>query len=320
MRITITGGTGFIGKAVARKLLEKGHSLAILTRKKPGTAAAHPLKADYFEVDYSNPDTLEKPLENSDLVIHLAAALFCRSKKGFFRANADSTANLIKAANRNKTSRFLLISSLAAGGPTPKDSPSRDEKTEDAPVSYYGKSKLAAEKELLKLENGNYVILRPPIVYGPKDSGFSKIAEWVRKGIMIVPGNSATEFNFVYLEDLVESILRASEENGLKGEKFYVCENKKYPWLEFIEEMAGSMKVKMPRLVNMPASALYAAGLAYETFSYLGGTEPVLNRDKAREAGAGNWICSPEKWEKSSGFTAWTPLKEGLSKTFREVS
>lgn len=311
MNIIITGGTGFIGKALAQKLIEKGHNITILTRKTP----LNKLKANYKEVDYSNTKSLISAISNGDILVHLAAALFCRTKNEFFKANVLTTQNLVKAANETNIKKIVYISSLAAGGPSP-DKTFRNEEMSDNPISYYGKSKLQAEKEIENFKKGSYIILRPPIVYGPKDSGFSKIAQWVKKGIMIVPGDENNLFSFIFLNDLIRCIIKSTEEENLLKEKFYVCENRAYKWKEFIEKMAEKMKVKKPIMVKVPKSIIYATGWFYEIFSFIGNFEPVFNRDKAREASGGNWICSPNKWEKRTGMTDWTELEKGLSLTF----
>lgn len=310
MKIIITGGTGFIGKNLSQKLIQKGHEITILTRK----TYINQLKANYKKVDYFNLSSLMSAISEADLIIHLAATLFSRTKKEFFKTNTLITQNLIKAANSAGVKKIIYISSLAAGGPS-KNSVPRNEDMEDNPISYYGKSKLQSEKELNNFKH-DYLILRPPIVYGPKDSGFSEIAKWVKKGIMVVPGDKNVFFSFIFLEDLTNCIVQAIENNLFIKEKFYICENKTYRWEEFIEKMAEKMKVKKPIMINLPAPLLYTAGLIYEILSFIGGFTPTFNRDKVREAIAGNWICSPEKWEKTTQTKNWTTLEEGLSLTF----
>lgn len=314
MKITVTGGTGFVGLAVIKALAATGKQLVIFTRK--NIISSNP-NITYVKVDYSNPKDLEKNLAGCDAVIHLAAALFCRTANEYFKANEETAKNLNLAAQKAGVKKIVYISSLAAGGPMGINQPDRIEDMQDNPVSNYGKSKLAAEKALINFP-GEIVILRPPIVYGPRDEGFSKIAQWVKKGIMIVPNCDKTPFSFIYLKDLTKCIEKALYTRLPKGEKYYVCENKTYQWGEFIDEMAFQMGVKKPKMLKMPFAVLYGAGLAYEILSYIFGALPVLNRDKAREACGGKWTCIPSKWEKATGFRNWTSLKEGLKETFSQ--
>lgn len=310
--IAVTGGTGFVGRALSKALLEKGFAVRIITRRKPAAALEG---ATYSEADFADTESLKKALAGADMAVHLAAALFCRSKEDFMRANAEGTANLASAAAATPSlGKLVYLSSLAAGGPSSAEAP-RTEAEKDAPVSFYGMSKLEGEKAL-KNFHGSLVILRPPIIYGRKDSGFSKIAEWVRKGVMVNAGSAGGRFSFVYLDDLVNAIISALYSNIFDGGTFYVCENRSYAWKDFIAMLAGGMGVKMPFMLSLPAWAVYAVGWLYETVTALTGAEPMMNRDKAREASAPNWTASPALWERTSGSASWTPLEEGIKKTF----
>lgn len=311
--IAVTGGTGFVGQALSKALLAKGYAVTIVSRRAP----LHPLPgARYAQADFADPASLGRALAGADAVVHLAAALFCRSREAFMRANAGGTANLAAAANAVPSlKKFIYISSLAAGGPSPDGAP-RTEALPDAPVSAYGLSKLEGEKAARAFANGPLVILRPPIIYGKKDSGFSKIAQWVRKGVMVNAGSAGGRFSFVYIDDLVAAIIAALETPSFDGGCFYVCEERSYAWREFITMLAQGMGVKMPLMLSLPPAAVYAVGWLYEAVTRLTGAEPVMNRDKAREAAAPNWTASPALWEKASGRAAWTPLAEGIKKTF----
>jgi nucleoside-diphosphate-sugar epimerase len=311
--VAITGGTGFIGTALSRALLARGYKVRIFTRKAPIKRVE---KAEYAVVSFDDPVSLRKAAEDADFIVHMAALLFSRTRSGFERANITGTANLVKAAAglSKKPEKLVYISSLAAGGPSA--SGPRDETMPDAPVSDYGRTKLGGEKALRGLPDSVRVtILRPPIVYGKNEFAVSKIAQWVGKGFMVNAGSGGA-FSFVYVEDLTAAIITALENPATDGQTYYVCENRAYPWRGFVGLLAGAMKVKMPLMIDLPRGLLGGLGLAYEAVSWLAGAEPVFNRDKAREGAAGGWTAASSKWERDTGFTAWTPLEEGIRKTF----
>jgi len=314
--VAVTGGTGFIGTALSRALLARGCRVRIFTRKEPSRRIEG---AEYAVVSFDDPASLRRAAEGADFIVHMAALLFSRTKAGFERANVLGTANLVKAAAglSRPPEKFVYISSLAAGGPSPAGKP-RTEETPDAPVSWYGRTKLGGETELRGLPAGTRrTILRPPIVYGRNEFAVSKIADWVRKGFMVNAGSSEGAFSFIFVEDLVGAIITALENPVTDGKTYYVCENRAYNWRAFITMLAEAMDVKMPLLLDLPGGLLGLLGLLYEAVSCLGGAEPVFNRDKAREGAAGNWTASSSRWERDTGFAAWTPLGTGLKKTFR---
>ena len=314
--VAITGGTGFIGTALARALLAKGYKIKIFTRRLPAKRIE---SAEYAVVSFEDKESLRNAAEGADFIVHMAARLFSRTRADFELANIAGTANLVKAAGSlsKHPAKFIYISSLAAGGPAPSSARPRDESMADAPVSFYGSSKLGGEKKVRELPSTiRYTVLRPPIVYGKNEFAVSKIADWVRKGFMVNAGSSEGAFSFVYVDDLTAAIITAMENPATDGQTYYICENRTYPWRVFIGLLAGAMKVKMPRMLDLPKSLLYALGLAYEAVSWVGRAEPVLNRDKATEGAAGNWTASSSKWERDTGWKAWTSLENGIKKTF----
>jgi len=312
--VAVTGGTGFVGSALSRTLLEKGFAVRIITRHIP----ARPLAgAAYTEADFSNVESLKLALAGADAVVHLAAALFCRSKDAFVQANSVGTENLAAAAEATPSvKKIVYLSSLAAGGPAGDDAP-KTEAQPDTPSSYYGLTKLEGETAVKKFRGGQFVILRPPIIYGRKDSGFSKIAEYVRKGLMVNAGSASGRFSFIYLDDLIRVLLETLETAKFDGGTFYVCESRSYAWKEFIAMLAAGMGVKIPFMISFSPWVIYAVGWICEVVTALFGIVPVLNRDKAREAAGPNWTASPALWEKTAGWNNWTPLEEGINKTFK---
>lgn len=308
MKIIVTGGTGFIGSNLIKSLKSLGYKVISFTRKNSYEKDG----VEYIKVNYHNPQDIEKQL-HCDILIHLAAVLFARNKREFIDENVTTTKNLVDAAIKNGVEKIIYLSSLAAGGPSQDPLKPKTENDQDTPVSYYGLSKLMGEWEVKRASN--WVILRPPIVYGPKDEGFSTIARWVKKGIMISPSNPNSYFSFIFVDDLVKCIIKAIDKD-LKNDLFYVCDRKVYHWDEFISTMAANMGVKKPKTIKMPQTLMKITALSFEIFSYITKTKPVFNRDKIREASVSHWIASPKKWEDTTGFKDWTDIEEGLKKTF----
>lgn len=315
MRILITGGSGFIGQKLTEALLEQGHTVRILTRgdRESGDDRVSYIKADYFSVS-----SLAAAADGCDAVYHLAACLFATSYEEFARANITLTQNLVKACNSVQTvKRFIMVSSLAAAGYAPDLEHPVTEENIEQPVSDYGLTKRGGERAVETLDGRiERVILRPPIVYGKNDSGISKIAAWVRRGVMVNTTSGEAYFSFVYVEDLVKALLIVLKDPRVNGQTYFICENKFYDWKSFINEMAAAMGKRGPVMLTLPLPAMKAAGFIYSFLAKIFKFEPALNYDKVTEASVkGHWICSSAKWTDLTG-QVFTPLKEGLKKSF----
>jgi len=315
MKALITGGTGFVGRALTARLLADGNAVRVLSRNPQAQAAPG---IEYLKADYSSPEKLAAAVDGCDLVFHLAATLFAADEQEFIKANVQATANLTQACNgaERPPKAVVYLSSLAAGGPSENPDIPRDESVPEAPVSAYGRTKLGGEQELSSLRPEiRRVILRAPIVYGPNDSGVSVIAKWVKLGLMLNPGGGKARFSFIFIDDLVASLYRAGTDNGLSG-LYYVTERAAYEWRQFLLDMAKAMGSRPPLMLSIPELPLKLAALASELGAKMLGKAPVFNRDKARESLAGHWVCTAARWEKETGLTSWTPLSVGLKKTF----
>lgn len=317
MKAVITGGSGFVGKRLAEALIKKGWEVVNFSRKaKPQTADG--IKT--VKVNYYNVADLAKNLEGADIIFHLAAVLFANNRQEFEKGNVVLTANLVKAASQVKSIKhFVYQSSLAAAGPSKNTENLIDENCPCAPVSDYGRTKLMGEDEVKKLPPQiTYTILRAPTVYGGAEAGVSKISAWVKRGLMVNPSKKDMYFSFVYVGDLVQSLILAATNDGAKNGIFFISEQAIYTWEDFIIKLAFAMGVKKPLVLNLPTLFLKLAGFGYGTVAKITHTVPALNYDKVAEAiTPGHWACSPKKWITLTG-QKFLSLDEGLRETYKK--
>jgi len=314
-KFAITGGGGFIGGALTKKLLEAGHGVRILSRR---AGQSDDKRIEYVKADYNDAAALARALRGCDGVFHLAAAIFAYNYDGFAKANIDVTKNLVAAARQAGGIKFFIyMSSMAAGGCSADYLCPRTEADAPAPVSDYGITKLGGEEAVRTLPPEiKTVILRPPVVYGKNDSGVSKIAAWVKKGIMVNTSEGDAYFNFIHVDDLVDALLAATGPAVPSGQTFYVCENKVYTWKYFIEAMARAMGKKPPFMFTAPLWVLKIIAFFYQSSAKIFNFAPALNYDKVKEAAIkGHWAASSAKWCSLTG-QKFTPLDEGLKKSF----
>ena len=170
--VALTGATGFIGRTLCALLLERGHRLRALVRS-PARAALLPPEIEPVTGTLQAADSLTRLCDGADAVIHLAGAVRGNSERDFMAANSDGTrAVLDAAAALASDARFLHVSSLAAREPQ---------------LSWYSHSKRAGEEQVMA-SGLDWVILRPPAIYGPGDEEMRTIFDWMARGLALVPG------------------------------------------------------------------------------------------------------------------------------------
>lgn len=314
--LLITGGNGFVGRALTEHLLQQGYQVRIVSRHAPQKQPANPA-VTLVQADYQNTDSLVKAMEGCCGVFHLAAAIFGFNYHDFEKANILATKHVVEAVNKTPSIKaFIHVSSLAASGFAPDKEHPRTEDQTPAPISDYGRTKLGGEEAVKTLRPGvKWTIIRPPIVYGKNDSGVSKIALWVKRGLMVnTSGNGY--FSFIHVDDLVRALWQAYLLPQTANETYFVSESEIYSWDYFISQMALAMGRRKPFMPKAPTFLMYVAAWIYEQVARLTGTQPALNYDKVAEAIIpGHWICSNKKWVALTD-QKFTPLAEGLKKSF----
>ena len=317
--VVITGGNGFIGRALTDLLLQEGYAIRILTRKQPKQQPTNPA-VTLSPVDYYSVDSIQQAINGAEGVFSLAGTLFGFTYNDFELGNVTALQNVVAAVNKTPSIHtFVQVSSLAASGFAKDVEHPRTETMPAHPVSDYGRTKLEGEKAIKKLrEDVKWTIIRPPIVYGKNDSGVSKIASWVKRGLMVnTSGNGY--FSFVYVGDLIRALYEAYVRADVNHETFFVSEPASYSWDYFITQMAQAMHVRKPFMPKAPVWMMRLAARLYECCAKLTGAQPALNYDKVAEAIIpGHWICSNQKWCKLTG-QQFTTLKKGLEQSFQNL-
>ena len=314
--ILVTGATGFIGSHLVERLAAQGRPLRCLVRRS-STAGNLPRAIELAYGDLESGAGLPEALRGVDTVIHLAGVTKARTASDYDRGNAVSTANLLRAAGHlEESGRLVYVSSLAAAGPSPADHP-LTETDEPRPVSHYGRSKLAGEQAVRQSPlAARTVIVRPPVVYGPRDRDVLQMLRTVSRGWMAQIGTAPRRFSHIYVGDLVDGIVAAADctsaSNG--GQVFYMANAAPVSWDEFGSVAARLMGRKM-RTVAIPENAAYVLGLCAEWWARLSGNPGILSRDKVREACCAGWVCDPGRARRELGFCASTGLEEGLRRT-----
>ncbi len=305
----VTGGTGFVGSHLAEALLQQGYSeVRCLVRSKPKWLTG--LDVKYIHGNLSDSSLIEQTLQGVDYIYHLGAMTRARIWDTLYHANVTSTMNLMAGAASAGISKVCIASSLAVVGRS--EYPVADESTPSHPVSMYGKSKLAMEEALRNLDLP-IVIIRPPVVYGPRDRDLLTFFSAINRGICIAPQGD-TGLSIVYVKDLVRGIMEATESPRTTGETYYIGNQNIVSW-ETLKHVAEIALEKKSCMIRLPRSLIMPLGAISEFAGKLSRTYPPLNREKALEILHTTKQCSSRKAAEHFGYTSNVPLKEGIQET-----
>lgn len=277
-RIVITGATGFIGAHLVHKMQEIGVRVRVLVRPSADVIHLRGEKIELFYGDLSDPASLDGLCKDTDYVFHLAATQqFGLSECQFLDINAGGTKRVLQQAIQNGVRRVVLVSSGGVhrndcGEPVCEESPLR------TTSNIYLESKIKAEaiaQNLFRNDPGRLTIVRPGAVYGPGDHRLLKMFRAVIRGYFVMIGPGTTRVHPVYVDDLVDGLLRASSELG-RGETFLLSGPNVLSLREWIHVIARAAGIAPPRW-TIPVRLACVAATLCESLCRLFGVAPPLN-------------------------------------------
>lgn len=316
MKAFVTGATGFVGSHLTDKLIQLGYEVYCLRRKTSDIKWLKDKKVNFVNGDLFDNEALEEVLKKVDYVFHVAGVVKSRTKEGFYNGNVSATKNLIDLAYKSNPNlkRFVHISSLAACGPNPDYNALTEDYTPE-PITTYGITKLKAEEEILKFKNKLPVtIVRPPAIYGPRDSEILIYFKTFSKGLNSIIGFKDKYLSLVYIEDFIDGIILAANDNIKSGEIFFISSDGIFDWDE-IASVTSKILNKKPIKLRIPHSVVYTIGSIAQFFSMFTKKAATLNIEKCKDITRKRWTCSNEKAKQELGFQPKYSLNEGFKKT-----
>ena len=314
----VTGGTGFVGSHLVELLLSRDYDVTCLVRDPARLRWLTGLNVRIVTGDCSQPASLDAAVRDVSVVYHVAGLTKSYRARDYYRTNQLGTRNLLEACGRHTRAirKFVLVSSLAAAGPSRAGRPVSDRDV-PAPVSDYGRSKLRAEEEVLRFKDRfPVVILRPSAVYGPRDTDVFELFKFASKGLILDMRGGERYLNWCYVNDLSEALLLAGERTVPSGSTYFVAEERAYSAAEFHQalQMTGGVTAKV---VKVPVWMGYAIGALSEAAGAIRGRAAIVSRQKVREAVQQYWTCDVARARQDLGFTAKVPLEQGLERTWK---
>lgn len=236
MKIFIAGGTGFVGGHLTRELLKRGHNPRLLVHKRgPGDKDG----VEQVEGDVTRPESFVQALNGCDAAINLVGIIREFPSRGmtFERLHVQATANVLAAAKEAGVGRYLQMSSLG---------------TRPGAVSAYHKTKFRAE-ELVRESPLDWTILRPSVVYGPRDTFVNMLAGQLRLSpVMPVIGDGRYRLQPIHADDVARCFALSLEMPETIGRCFDLCGNDRLSFDELLDTVAAAMGKTPPFKPHVP--------------------------------------------------------------------
>ena len=318
-RAALTGGTGFLGGHIADTLLAEGRAVRAAVRPTSDAARLADAGAEIVEAvlapppgvpDDADADTLDALLDGAETVIHCAGVVRARDQDAYLRGNTLSTRRLLEAAARAGTVRsFVLISSLAASGPSSPDRPRR-ETDPCAPITAYGRSKVAAEALCAQEWPFRVAVLRPPALYGPRDTAFLPLFSAAARGLSARIGR-VRALSLVDGRDVARAAALLARDERAEG-LYFVDDGAAYGFDDLVATLS---RIFDRRILTLPLPV----GLLRFAARLVGGPRadrlPLLAPDRLRDVDVDGWVCDGSRLRDELGFADARPLAKGFAET-----
>lgn len=314
--VLVTGASGFVGSAVARKLVDRGFKVRALVRPTSPRFHLHGLDLEFAVGDLLRPETVRPAMADVRYVFHVAAdyRLWARDRTEILTNNVTSTRVVMEEALRAGVERVVYTSSVATLA-VRKDGTSVDETfplDEARAIGVYKRSKVAAERlveRMIAEQKLPAVIVNPSTPIGPRDVKPTPTGRIIVEAALgRMPAFVDTGLNLVHVDDVAAGHLAALD-RGKIGER-YVLGGQNVHLSEMLTEIAKLLGRRPPR-IRMPRSAIVPLAIMAETIARFTGREPLVTMDALRMSKY-RMFFTTAKAERDLGITA-RPFTQALA-------
>ena len=284
-KVIVTGGTGFLGKRLVELLVKEGYPVRVLARKLSNIEPLRKLGVEVFFGDVADKDSLNTAMKGVKLVVHAAAGT-SGSKKDSETGTIQGTQNVLKLCEEHKIQKLIYISSCSVYGVADYkegQSVTEDSSLEKLPLERgsYSASKQQAESfviDAMKNMGAPVVILRPGTIYGPGGDIFTPMLGFsAMNKIFVVIGNGKFELPFVYVDNLVDAIIKAIQDDKANNQVFNVIDSERINKREYMNKLIKKLHPKA-FIFYFPYKLLYFIIYAQEILCKVLKRPPFLTR------------------------------------------
>jgi nucleoside-diphosphate-sugar epimerase len=317
MRILVTGGTGFTGSHLTRRLLLKGHKVVVLDNQ-PGRfhGELRKLGAHIIIGSVADQNIVDQAVKGCE-VVHHVAAMFRKvnlPSKEYWDVNVEGTRYLLDASIKYGVKRFINCSTCGVHGDVKR--PPATEESPIAPADYYQYTKYEGEKVVQRyLGKGlGIVTLRPTAIYGPGDpERFYMLFKMVNSGKFYMFGSGESHYHPVYIDNLVDAFELAADSDKKNGECYLIADERSYSKNELVTAIAKTLGIDC-KVYHLPFWPLWTAALIVELLYKPTRIDPPLFRRRV-DWYMQNRAFSIDKAKRELGYKPRVGLMEGLAKT-----
>jgi len=312
----VTGANGFIGSHLVDSLLSLGCKVHCIVRKTSNLRWIQLKEVKLHFVNLSDSSFKIPELHNIDYIFHCAGLTKSKNREEYFDINARVCETLYEQCLQfgERIKGIIHLSSLAAAGPS-KGGVMLDEESFLTPITYYGKSKKAGEEIALKYsENLPIKILRPPVVYGPREENLFNFFKMLKKGWALQIGETPKKLSLIYVADLIQAMLKACSKSPTKNKVYFITDGEFYSWEDITKSATDKMRISA-RILKIPEGVLPPIGIIFELLAVFSSKPALFDRQRMIDIRQSSWTASPEKFFCDFAFNPKFSLTAGLADT-----
>ncbi len=311
--IALTGGTGFVGSHLIDTLCAAGIRPRVLVRNAAAPRWIADRLVDWVEGNLEDTEALDQLVKGAGTVVHLAGVLRGATESDFMIGNRDGTMRLLASVDRHAPdARFIHVSSQAAVGPADAERGATVD-IEPRPISAYGRSKAAAELVVRRF-GGRWAVLRPPAIFGPRDSDVFEFFRMASRGLLAAPSGERW-LTVAHVGDVVRAVIAVAAVGRATG-IYHVGATEGILMDTMLREIAESGDLRA-RLVRIPPWILKTAGAGASGLRMMGLRRIPLSRDKVGEILAKHWVLETRTSIDQLGLDFPIPFDEGARMTWQ---